>query len=65
VRNESYYTTIVAEKLRASAVGVYSTDVEELARMGTDREWVAGARRDRDLLAGRRVAVLACRSAPA
>ncbi len=35
---------MVAEKLRGYAAGVYSTDVEELARMGTDREWLAGAR---------------------
>ena len=36
--------TVVAEKLRAYAAGVYSTDVDELVRLGTDRDWLAGAR---------------------
>ncbi len=36
--------TVVAEKLRAYAAGVYSTEVDELARLGTDRDWLAGAR---------------------
>src|SRR5271167_532793 len=36
--------TVVAEKLRGYAAGVHSTDVEELARLGTDRAWLAGAR---------------------
>jgi hypothetical protein len=36
--------TFVAEKLRVYAAGVNSSDVEELARQGTDPEWLAGAR---------------------
>jgi hypothetical protein len=52
--------TVVAEKLRAYAAGVYSMEVDELARLGTNREWLAGARAMadaiEDVLTGTRMA---------